>query len=264
MIHRRPLGDSGVVVSKLGLGTVKFGRNTGLKYANDFALPDEKCLADLLAVTRDAGINLLDTAAAYGDSEQRLGRLLKGQRANWILSSKAGEYYDTRTQQSQFDFSGKAIRQSMQNSLKRLQTDYLDILLIHSNGKNETHLCQSEVIATLQALKKEGYVRAIGISTKTPSGSKLALTSCDCVMVTFNLSEQQEVETLHLAHQLGKGVLIKKPLASGRYVPPKPESLNNAELLMHHHAISSLVFSTINPEHLQETIALFNQATSQV
>ena len=133
-LQKRKLGGSGLEVSPLGLGTVKFGRNEGVKYPQKFDLPDEAELADLLAIAKDCGINLLDTAPAYGESEERLGRLLAGQRQDWIIAGKAGEEFSGG--QSVFDFSSAGIEASLMRSLKRLNTDYLDIFLIHSDGND--------------------------------------------------------------------------------------------------------------------------------
>jgi len=75
---RRALGATGLEVSALGLGTVKFGRNTGVKYPAGFELPSAAEIGELLAVARDLGINLLDTAPAYGSSEERIGKSVGG------------------------------------------------------------------------------------------------------------------------------------------------------------------------------------------
>src|SRR5690606_39506858 len=76
----RPLGNTGLQASPLGLGTVKIGRNQGVKYPSGFDLPDDGQVRDLLALARGLGINLLDTAPAYGTSEERLGPLPQGRR----------------------------------------------------------------------------------------------------------------------------------------------------------------------------------------
>ena len=89
----RPLGSTGFDVSPLGLGTVKLGRDQGVKYPNGFTIPDDAQALALLNQARDLGINLLDTAPAYGISEERLGHLLQGQRDEWVIVSKVGEEF---------------------------------------------------------------------------------------------------------------------------------------------------------------------------
>ena len=103
MLRKCRLGQTSLDVSILGLGTVKFGRNQGVKYPNSFSLPSDKELSHLLSLAADVGINLLDTAPAYGMSEERLGHLLQGQRHQWIISTKVGEEFIQG--QSYFDFS---------------------------------------------------------------------------------------------------------------------------------------------------------------
>jgi aryl-alcohol dehydrogenase-like predicted oxidoreductase len=76
MPHKR-LGRTDIDISTFGLGTVKFGRNQGLKHPTSFELPSDETLRELLACARDMGVNLLDTAPAYGYSEERLGELLR-------------------------------------------------------------------------------------------------------------------------------------------------------------------------------------------
>ncbi len=130
----RPLGGTGLTVSPLGLGTVKFGRDQGVKYPAGFPIPDDREAADLLALARDLGINLIDTAPAYGRSEERLGPLLRGQREQWVIVSKVGEEFVGG--QSVFDFSAAHTRRSVERSLKRLETDHIDLVLVHSDGND--------------------------------------------------------------------------------------------------------------------------------
>lgn len=99
----RPLGSTGLLVSPLGLGTVKLGRDQGVKYPSGFRIPDDTEAAALLDQARALGINLIDTAPAYGRSEERLGPLLAGQRDAWVIVSKVGEEFEDG--QSRFDFS---------------------------------------------------------------------------------------------------------------------------------------------------------------
>ena len=119
----KPLGSTGLLISPLGLGTVKFGRNTGVKYPSPFDIPEEGELEALLWLARGLGINLLDTAPAYGASEERLGRLLQGRREEWVIVGKAGEEFEGGV--SRYDFTPAAIEASLHRSLKRLKTEYL-------------------------------------------------------------------------------------------------------------------------------------------
>ncbi len=92
-------------VSVLGLGTVKLGRDKGVKYPEAFTIPDDQAALALLQQAWNLGINLIDTAPAYGNSEQRLGELLPQLPHDWIICSKAGELFNSDTGESSFDFS---------------------------------------------------------------------------------------------------------------------------------------------------------------
>ena len=90
MLPHNPLGSTDIFLSPLGLGTVKFGRNQQVKYPQPFDLPDDKTIITLLNCARDLNVNLIDTAPAYCESENRLGQLLKNDRKNWIIATKVG------------------------------------------------------------------------------------------------------------------------------------------------------------------------------
>ena len=248
----RPLGNTGLQVSPLGLGTVKIGRNQGVKYPSGFELPDDRQVRDLLALARELGINLLDTAPAYGTSEERLGPLLQGQRQDWVLCTKVGEEFVDG--QSRFDFSAAHTRFSVQRSLQRLHTDYLDLVLVHSSGDDLTVL-EDEVYPALQQLKQEGLIRAFGFSGKTVAGGVQALRDGDCAMVTWNLREQAERPVLDYAADHGKGILVKKALASGHICLEGEDPLTAGfELVFSHPAVGSAIIGTINPLHLRQNV----------
>lgn len=248
----RPLGSTGLNISPLGLGTVKIGRNQGVKYPSGFALPDDSQVRDLLDLAKALGINLIDTAPAYGTSEERLGPLLQDQRHEWVLCSKVGEEFEHG--ESRFDFSATHTRRSVQRSLERLRTDYLDLVLVHSDG-NDLTVLQDEVYPELQRLKQEGLVRGYGFSGKTVEGGIAALESGDCAMVTWNLREQAERPVLDYAQAHGKGILVKKALASGHICLEGEDPLTAGfELVFSHPAVSSAIIGTINPEHLRQNV----------
>ncbi len=247
----RPLGSTGIRVSPLGLGTVKLGRNQQVKYPRAFELPSDAQVVDLLALSRELGVNLLDTAPAYGTSEERLGRLRPGVREDWVIVTKVGEFFDGG--QSRFDFSAAATRASVERSLRRLGTDYLDAVLIHSDGDDERILNHEPVLETLADLKDEGMIRAHGISSKTVAGGLRAVELCDVVMATYNPVDTAERPVLDAAHRNGKGVLVKKGLRSG-HVAGADGVLESLRFVFAHPAVSSLVVGTINPEHLRANV----------
>lgn len=159
----RPLGLPGLR-GGAGHGQI-WGRNTAVRYPRAFALPDDAAVDRLLGTARELGINLLDTAPAYGSSEERLCCWLRGRRQDWVLCTKCGEEFDG--ERSRFDFSPAHTRASVERSLQRLGTDYLDIVLLHSDGDDLAILESSGALETLIELRREGLVRACGISAKT-------------------------------------------------------------------------------------------------
>jgi len=256
MSFLRQLTGTDLMVSALGLGTVKIGRDQSVKYPDSFTIPDDNEVIHLLSRARDAGINLIDTAPAYGTSEERLGKLL-GDRNDWVIATKCGEEFEGG--QSLFDFSGEHTRMSIERSLDRLNTDYLDIVLIHSDGNDEAILNKTDCVETLKACQAEGKIRAIGMSTKTVEGGLQAASILDVVMLTYNL-EQQDQEVLDYANAHGKGVLVKKGLMSGH----TGSIAQSMELLFAGPGIDSVIVGTINPAHLVENISLAKGFTEKV
>jgi aryl-alcohol dehydrogenase-like predicted oxidoreductase len=250
----RALGATGTPVSALGLGTVKFGRNTNVKYPFDFTIPDDTDLSFLLNLCFDLGINLIDTAPAYGTSEARIGKLLPGSRTNWYLATKVGEYYENG--HSNFDFTAKTTLKSVENSLRNLKTDYIDLVSIHSNGEDELIIDQTDILGTLEKLKTKGLINSIGMSTKTIAGGLKALEFVDVVMVELNREDQSQSSVIDKAKSLGKSVLIKKALTSGHVSDPS-KALNFA---ITYPGVTSVILGTINPEHLRQNISAFTSA----
>ncbi|WP_339843347.1 aldo/keto reductase [uncultured Halopseudomonas sp.] len=249
----RRLGSTELMVSPLGLGTVKFGRNQGVKYPASFELPDDRQAKDILALAHDLGINLLDTAPAYGISEERLGGLLGSSRHDWVICTKVGEEFENG--QSHFDFSAAHTRMSIERSLRRLKTDYLDLVLVHSDG-NDIGVLGEAVYSTLAELKRAGLIRAFGFSGKTIDGGIRGLDEGDCAMVTYNLQDQQEKPVLDHALSHNKGILIKKALASGHVcLNGEDPMFASLQLIYSHPAVASAVIGTINPTHLRENVA---------
>ena len=248
---RRSLGSTGIDVSPLGLGTVKIGRNQQVKYPQGFDLPDDDTVGELLALAWDLGINFIDTAPAYGASEERLGALMPSR--DWVIMTKVGEIFENG--QSRFDFSAQHTRQSVENSLNKLRRDWLDVVLVHSDGNDMEIINTTAVLQTLDAMKQEGKIRAYGMSTKTVAGGCWIVEHADVVMATLNLESDAELPVIKHAHALNKGVVIKKGLQSGHTA-----SVEDAfRYVLSQAGVSSMIVGTINPAHLRSNVEICNR-----
>ncbi len=228
----------------LALGTVKLGRDRGVKYPTPVSIPDDRAALALLARARDLGINLLDTAPAYGNSEARLGELLGTDRRHWLICTKVGEEFDGET--SRHDFSPEHCRASVMRSLKRLNTDYLDIVLIHSDG-NDLEILAGGALDVLLDLQSQGVIRAAGISHKTEAGARDAVArGAGVLMATLNRDFLDDKEVIAESAEAGVGILIKKALASGH------GSSDDLSWVAAQPGVHSIVVGTTNPAHLEE------------
>ena len=249
----RPLGATGIDVSVLGLGTVKLGRDSGVDHARPFRLPTTREARRLIDKARSLGINLIDTAPAYGTSEERLGELLAGQRQHWVIVTKVGEEFDGA--RSSHDFSPEHATMSVHRSLQRLKTDYLDAVLIHSDGNDAIVLNELGTLDCLKQLRDLGLIRAAGISHKSPDGARAALEQCaDVIMATLNPTNRSEAEVIMQAGEQGCGVLVKKALEGGRKAP---QALRFAA---GHPGVSSVVVGTLNAEHLETNAGMLAES----
>jgi aryl-alcohol dehydrogenase-like predicted oxidoreductase len=240
--ERRPLGHAGLLLPPLGFGAFKIGRNEGIKYPTPFDLPTEETVRQLLQQLLALGCTLFDTAPAYGLSEERLGRCLSPRPPGVVISTKVGETFaDGR---STFDFSRAGVLHSLERSCQRLQTDVLDVVLIHSPGDDLRVLTETDVVAVLDDWKRRGRIRAIGLSGKTPGGAEQALSWADVLMVEFHLEDRSHQAVMDRAAALGRSVFVKKGLASGRL--PAAQAI---EFVLSHPAVTSLVLGGLSLPH---------------
>lgn len=251
-MKRRIIGNTGIEVSPLGLGTVKLGRDQQVRYPHPFQIPDDRTARALLNQARDLGINLLDTAPAYGTSEERLGQLIADSRQHWVICTKVGEEFIN--DQSAFNFSPKHTTKSVERSLRRLNTDVIDIVLIHSDGNDLDILNHHGTLETLQQLKKKGWIRAVGMSTKSVEGGLAAAAQSDVVMVTYNLATQTDQPIIDFAHQYNVGIFVKKALGSGHLAENQDDNpvQQNLSFVFGHPGVTSVIVGTINTSHLAE------------
>ena len=140
---------------------------------------------------------------------------------------------------------------SVRRSLMRLDTDWLDVVLIHSDGNDERILNEQGTLNCLQHLKEQGLIRAVGISHKSPTGARAALEQqADVIMATLNPTNTPETKVIEQAGKQRCGVLVKKALAGGRAAP---QALH---LAARHPGVSSVVVGTLNPEHLESNAGI--------
>lgn len=276
----RPLGTTGLLVSPIALGTVKLGRNRGVKYpgGEGFALPSDEQISQLFTTAADLGVNLIDTAPAYGTSEERIGAAMRanewfGGRDRWVVCTKAGEEFDNDTGESRYDFSPRAIRASVERSLRRLKTDHLDVVLIHSDGRDEWIIRESGALEVLSELTRLGSIRAFGMSTKTVDGGLMAIRraegvggACDVVMVEYSPMHRTEGYVIDAAAHRGVGVLVKKALGSGHlkdlWQKTPAEFRGNTEdpveaalrFVFLRRGVSSAVLGTASVDHLTANV----------
>jgi len=245
----RPLGRTGFSVSPIGLGTTKLGRNTDVKYPRRFELPSDEQVKALLETALELGVNLIDTAPAYGESERRLGAFIERNRDRIVLCTKCGEQYENG--RSIYDFSAPGIVVSVEQSLRRLRTDRIDVLLLHSGGQDVEILTQTDALEGLTRLKTSGKVRAVGISAKNEAGISEACRTLDVVMASFSQKDQSVAEALRKAHEAGLGVLAIKGLFSG-HLQAGPA----IDFVLQQSFVDSLILGTISPPHLRDAVEI--------
>jgi aryl-alcohol dehydrogenase-like predicted oxidoreductase len=248
VVYRR-LGRTGFEVSPIGFGAFKIGRNEQIKYSQGYELPDDDQTGALLNGVLDLGINLIDTAPAYGVSEQRIGRFISHRRSEFVLSTKVGETF--KEGRSIYDFSERAVRLSISRSRKLLKTDVLGIVFVHSSGEDLEIITNTDVVATLQSLRDEGLIRAIGFSGKTVEGAKAALAWADVLMIEYHLNDRSHEEVIDQAADAGIGVVVKKALASGTLDPQ--EAIRFA---LSRPGVSSVIVGSLNLDHVAANLAV--------
>ncbi|MBT6157662.1 MAG: aldo/keto reductase [Planctomycetaceae bacterium] len=241
------LGQTGLKVSPIGFGAFKIGRNQKIKYPTPYDLPTEADVEKLLNAVLDMGITYIDTAPAYGLSEERIGRSIAHRRAEFVLSTKIGETF--RDGESQYDYSTAAVRESIDRSRRLFGSEMLDLVFIHSNGDDDVILNHTDAVATLCDLKQAGTIRAIAMSAKTVEGTRQSLEWADVVMVEYHLDDRSHEEVIAEAAARGVGVVVKKGLAAGHLAPDEAIGF----VLRNPH-VGSIVIGGLNPAHIQANV----------
>jgi aryl-alcohol dehydrogenase-like predicted oxidoreductase len=241
----RALGKTGLKVSPISFGAFKIGRNEKIKYEQGYPLPSEEETSRLLNGVLDLGINLIDTAPAYGLSEQRIGRHISSRRREFILSTKVGETFEHG--KSTYDFSARAIAQTFERSLTRLKTGSVDFLFIHSDGRE----VEAETIAAIQQAKNQRKTRFIGFSGKTIDSARAALKWADALMIEYHPRDRSHEHIIEEAGKSGVAIFVKKPLASGQI--PAREAI---PFILKNPHVATLVIGGLNLEHIRQNLQL--------
>lgn len=217
MLYSR-LGDSGLIVSRLSLGTMTFTRGAGIAA---IAKTDLKDAAALVERALEAGINFIDTADVYseGQSEEMLGKIVAGRRDELILATKAG--WRTGQPLNRSGLSAAHLHWSIDHSLKRLGTDYVDVFIAHRDDRN-TPL--EESLQALDQIVRAGKARYLGVSNwpawKVAAAIELQRANgwapfTHAQMLYSLMHRDIEQEFLPMARRYGLGITPWSPLGGG-------------------------------------------------
>lgn len=209
-METRKLGNTDLHLSRVGFGCASAWGKTF--YKEDDAIK-------LFFDAYEAGINYYDTGHSYGQSEVRLGKCIamlgSEKRKDLVISTKCGTRVDDNGRYYK-DWSVDWLKQSLEISLKRLNTDYIDMLNLHSPSLPDI---PDEVWCLLEDFKKQKLVSAVGVSCLDDNGNELAVdnSALDFIMVSYNLFEQHKEDVIKSLHDSGKGVIAGTPLAKALF-----------------------------------------------
>lgn len=228
MVFRR-LGRTGLRVSEIALGTVELGLEYGIRTGAAPNKPDATDAELLLNKALDKGVNFIDTAADYGDSEEIIGRAIHNRRTEFLLATKCLHRLEE-------GFSCKAsrshIRASIDRSLSRLQTDTIDLIQIHGRDivDVEKRMMQDgEVMDELEQARTAGKIRYIGYSSYSEEASLMAIHDgrWDTLQIAYNIFDQRAASrVVPVAQEQDIGLIIRSALLKGaltgkaKHLPP--------------------------------------------
>jgi aryl-alcohol dehydrogenase-like predicted oxidoreductase len=210
-LRKRNLGRSGLEVSEIGMGAWQLGAY------REWEGPDEAESAALVDEALRRGCTFFDTAPPYADgrSEEFLGQALEGRREQAVICTKFG-YWPPGYRN---DYAYDRIEESVEQSLRRLRTDYLDVLLIHG-GDQFLNGCRSPQYKVMQRLVDSGVIRAFGVemgARLTAEGLRdlIDTTGITCIEAKFNVLSQASGQWFAQAAEAGIGLIISAPLEMG-------------------------------------------------
>ena len=238
-MERRQLGKTDMQVSVLGFGGAEIG----------FQGATEETVERLLKSALDAGLNVIDTGECYEGSEELIGKAVSDRRADYYLFTKCGHPRGIGSE----DWSPASLLESIERSLRRLRTDRLDLIQLHSCS--EAVLRKGDAIAALQTAREKGYARYIGYSGDSVAARHAVESGVfDTLQTSINLADQEAIDlTLPLAREKKLGVIAKRPIANAAWKE------NHKPIDSYHHAywdrLTKLNYEFIRNLPLEESIA---------
>lgn len=234
-------------VAPIAFGSFKIGRNEGIKYAQGYELPTAEESRALLHAVCDMGIDIIDTAPAYGLAESRIGQALIARRDAVVIATKVGERFGKGG--SQCDFSRAAVERSLRESMQRLCTDRLDIVHVHSDGSDLAILRDGGAIGALEDARERGHLGVIGFSPKTADGAMACLgdSRIGSLMLEYHPRDTSMAPVMDRCAMQDVAVLVKKPLASGAIAPAEA-----IPFVLAHPAVTAAVVGSLRAGNLRE------------
>lgn len=272
-MRRCQLGKTGVEVTQLGYGSM------GLRGPKTWGVRvvDEQAADEFLNSVLDAGINFIDTAPDYGVSEQRIGDYLSDRRGDYFLATKCGCAYIQHDEHIEVKHEWKqdVVVRNVETSLGRLKTDRIDLLQFHG-GEAQT-LQKAGLIDQLLALKEQGVIRFVGVSSSIPNlAGMIDLGVFDTFQVPYSCLAPQHNGLITRAAETGAGIIIRGGLAQGgpeaeiqrpalndvwsqaNLDEVLPVGMKRAELILRytlsHPQCHTAIVGTCNPNHLKENL----------
>ncbi len=214
-MQKRALGNTGLFVSEIAFGGVEIGIPYGIGVKSKEDMLSEEEAIDLLHMAIDAGINFFDTARMYGESERIMGEAFKGCREKVLICTKCRHFIDQEGNIPEDDELERIIESSLGESLKTLQTDHVDVFMLHQAPMK---VLENEKIANIfLKLKRSGRIKATGASTYTTAETKKAIESgvWNVIQLPYNLMDQRQSELFSTAVHNGVGLVVRSVLLKG-------------------------------------------------
>lgn len=206
-MEKRKFGKTEFEVSVLGFGGAEIG----------FEGAPQADVERLLHAALDAGLNVIDTAECYVDSEEKIGKAVAGRRDDFHLFTKCGHTSGLEGE----DWDPEMLATSIDRSLQRLQTDRVDLIQLHSCSLEI--LQAGAVIEVLQRAKEAGKARYIGYSGDNEAlAYAVDCNAFDAVQTSLNVADQANLPTVRLASEKGLGVIAKRPIANAAWMNEPP------------------------------------------